>query len=89
MKKTDLIEKINEGISRGKNFMVVKIATEGSPAPEIIINSAENFGKKLGYYLNAYNDDLELITAKQTGKSIRIIDVLMTSNFSDLSWFVY
>ena len=89
MKKTDLIAKINEGISRGKTFMVVKIATEGNPAPEIIINSAENFDKKLGYYLNAYNDDLELITAKQTGKSIRIIDVHMTNNLSDLTWFAY
>ena len=89
MKKTDLIEKINEGISRGKNFMVVKIETEGSPAPEIIINSAENFGQKLAYYRNAYNDDLELITAKQNGKTIKITDVLMTSNLLDLNWFVY
>ena len=89
MKKTEFIEKINEGISRGKNFMVVKIATESNPAPEIIINSAENFGKKLGYYRNAYNDDLELISAKSNGLSIKITDVLMTSNLNDLSWFVY
>jgi hypothetical protein len=89
MKKTDLIEKINEGISRGKNFMVVKIATAGNPAPEIIINPSENFGRKSAYYLNAYNDDLELITAKSSGKIIKITDVLMTSNLNDLAWFVY
>ena len=89
MKKTEFIEKINEGLSRGKHFMVVKIETEGNPAPEIIINSSENFGQKLAYYRNAYNDDLELITAKINGKTIKITDVLMTSNLIDLNWFVY
>ena len=69
--------------------MIVKIATEGNPAPEIIINPSENFAQKTAYYNKAYNDDMELIKAKESGKSIRITDVLLTSNLIDLTWFVY
>ena len=89
MKSTEFREKVNEGITRGKNFMVVKIETEGNPAPEIIINPSENFKQKTAYYLGAYNENMELITAKQNGKTIRITDVLMTSNLNDLMWFAY
>lgn len=89
MKKTEFIAKINEGISRGKNFMVVKISTEDEPTIEVIINVSEISDKKLKQYLGAYTDDLELIIAKQSGKIIKITDVLMTSNLNDLSWFVY
>ena len=89
MRKQEFTQIINEGIDRNKNFMVVKIDTEGNPAPEIIINSAENFDKKIGYYGKAYNEDMELIKAKESGKLIKITDVLMTSNLNDLSWFVY
>lgn len=89
MKKAKFIAVIEDGISRSKNFMVVKIATEGNPGAEIIVNPAENFRAKLSYYDKAYNDDMELISAKKAGKSIRIVDVLMTSNLGDLNWFVY
>lgn len=89
MKKAKFIAVIEDGISRGKNFMVVKIETEGNPGAEIIVNPAENFRAKLSYYDKAYNDDMELIAAKKTGKSIRIANVLMTSNLADLNWFAY
>ena len=89
MNKTRFKTIVDEGISRAKLFMVVKIETEGNPAPEIIVNPVENFIPKLSYYEKAYNDNLELIAAKSAGKSIRSTDVLMTSNLSDLNWFVY
>jgi hypothetical protein len=89
MTKQEFIQEVNKGVGRNKNFMAVRIETEGNPAPEIIINPAENFNQKLKYYLSAYNDDMELIKAKESGKLIKITDVLMTSNLNDLSWFVY
>ena len=89
MTKQKFNQIVNEGISRRRNFMVVKIETEGNPGPEIIINPAENFDQKIKYYDKAYNDNMELIKAKEAGKTIRIIDALMTSNLNDLSWFAY
>ena len=89
MNKDKFLEIVKDGIDRRKNFMVVKIETEGNPAPEIIINPGENFAMKMKYYLGAYNEDMELIKAKESGKLIKITDVLMTSNLNDLSWFAY
>ena len=89
MRKTEFKKIVQEGRDRSKLFMVVKIETEGNSGPETIVNPAVNFAAKLNYYDKAYNDDMELIAAKNAGKSIQIVDVLMTSNLSDLNWFVY
>lgn len=89
MKKADFKKIVAEGCDRAKLFMIVKIETEGNPGPEVIVNGHENFAAKMAYYDKAYNDDMELIAAKNNGKSIRITDVLMTSNFNDLNWFAY
>ena len=89
MNKAKFKQIVAEGCDRGKSFMIVKIETEGSPGPETIVNGRENFAAKLSYYDKAYNDDMELIAAKNNGKSVRIVDVLMTSNFNDLNWFAY
>lgn len=89
MTKQKFKEIVNEGIDRNRNFMVVRIETEGNPGPEIIVNPVENFDQKIKYYDKAYNEDMELIKAKKVGKLIKITDVLMTSNLNDLSWFVY
>lgn len=89
MRKAEFRKIVEEGRERGKLFMVVKIETEGNPGPETIVNGRENFAAKLNYYDHAYNNDMELIAAKNAGKSIRIADVLMTNNFNDLNWFVY
>lgn len=89
MRKAEFNKIVEEGLARSKKFMIVKIETEGNPGPEIIVNPSENFGAKLNYYDKAYNDDMELISAKNAGKLIRIADVLMTSNFNDLNWFAY
>ncbi len=89
MNKKKFFETIKEGVDRGRYFMVVKIETQGNPKPEIIINPAENFKLKVDYYNKAYNSEMELISAKESGKIIKITDVLMTSNLNDLSWFAY
>lgn len=89
MNKAEFKQIVETGRNRNKLFMVVKIETEGNPGAETIVNPAENFAAKLSYYDKAYNDDMELIAAKNNGKSIRIVDALMTSNLGDLNWFVY
>lgn len=89
MNKQKFNQIVNEGISRKRSFLVVKIVTEGNPGPEIIINPAENFDQKIKYYDKAYNDNMELIKAKEAGKLIKITDALMTNHFNDLSWFAY
>lgn len=89
MTKDNFLNIVADGQQRCRNFMAVKIETEGNPAPEIIINSSENFKQKIAYYKSAYNNNMELIKAKESGKLIKITDVIMTNNFHDLSWFVY
>lgn len=89
MRKAELNEIFEEGRNRGRNYVAVRVETEGNPYPEVIINGAENFDAKQKYYNKAYDEDLVLISAKEKGKIIRITDVLMTSNLNDLSWFVY
>ena len=89
MTKQDFISVINDGMNRGKVFLAVKIETEGNPQPEVILNPAENVREKIKYYRHAYNDAMELISAKATGKSVHIVDVLMTNNLNDLNWFMY
>lgn len=89
MKKAEFKKIVQDGTNRYKNFLAVRIETERNPGPEIILNPAENIAAKMAYYDKAYNDDMELIHAKESGKLIRITDAIMTSNFNDLNWFVY
>ena len=89
MNKAKFKKIVEDGVYRGKQFLAVKIETEGNPGPEIIVNPSENINAKMAYYDKAYNDDLELISAKTSGKLIRITDAIMTSNLNDLMWFVY
>ena len=89
MTKAFFDKMIEDGLNRSKAFLVVKIETEGNPAPEIIINPAANIPAKRDYYDKAYNDGLELISGKKAGKSVRIVDALMTNNLADLNWFAY
>lgn len=87
MTKSEFNLVVADGERRRKDFMVVKIETEGSPQSEIIVNHADNFPMKKAYYDRAYDDNMRLIAAKD--KVIRIVDVLMTSNLADLNWFAW
>lgn len=87
MTKKQLHEIINDGIGRRKRFFALKIETEGNAAPEIIVNPFENAAAKMRYIDAAYNDALELIKAKESGKSIRIVDAVVGNTLAGLDWF--
>lgn len=67
----------------GARYVGVRIATEGSSQPEIIINPKENFDAKFEYYISAYDDDLTLISAKGK-KDIRITGIAQGNTFEDI-----
>lgn len=64
-------------------YIGVKIETEGSSQPEIIINPQGNFSTKFDYYMNAYDDGLVLISAKGK-KDIRITGAASGNSFEDI-----
>lgn len=64
-------------------YIGVKIETEGSSQPEIIINPQGNFSTKFDYYMNAYDDELTLISAKGK-KDIRITGAAHGKSFEDI-----
>lgn len=64
-------------------YIGVKIETEGSSEPEIIINPQGNFNAKFDYYMNAYDDELVLISAKGK-KNIRITGAAHGNSFEDI-----
>lgn len=67
----------------GEKYIGVKIETEGSSEPEIIINPQGNFDAKFDYYMNAYDDELVLISAKGK-KVIRITGAAHGNSFEDI-----
>ncbi len=67
----------------GAKYIGVKIETEGSSEPEIIINPQGNFDVKFNYYMNAYDDELVLISAKGK-KDIRITGAAHGNSFEDI-----
>lgn len=67
----------------GARYIGVRIETEGSSKPEIIINPKENFDAKFEYYMKAYDDDLILISAKGK-KDIRITGIAQGNAFEDI-----
>lgn len=69
----------------GARYIGVRIQTEGSSQPEIIINPRENFDAKFEYYMQAYDDDLTLISAKGK-KDIRITGIAQGNTFEDIEF---
>lgn len=69
----------------GARYVGVRVKTEGSSQPEIIINPKENFDEKLNYYMSAYDDDLILISAKGK-KDIRITGIAQGNAFEDIEY---
>jgi hypothetical protein len=86
--KQKLRDIVADGAARRKGYFALKIETEGNAAPEIIVNPFENAGAKMAYIERVYNDELELISAKECGMSIRIVDAAVFSSFAGLEWFV-
>ena len=69
----------------GARYIGVRIATEGSSEPEIIIIPEKNFDSKFEYYMSAYDDDLILISAKGK-KEIRITGIAQGNTFEDIEY---
>lgn len=85
MKKTELEELLKKADESSSSYVAVKIETEGSSRPEIIINPCENIKEKLNYYTTAYDDDLVLNSAKGK-KCIRIVGVAQGESFEEIQW---
>lgn len=89
MRKTEFLKTVDEGLKRGKCFMVLKVKHEDYELPQIIIDPTEDIYAKLNYYDSHYDDDMTMILAKSGKKVIQVVDVLMTSNLNDLNRFAY
>lgn len=61
-------------------YVAVRIAMEGYPEEEVIINKYANFDKKLEYYKNAYNDDLTL----KANNNIRITGFIYAETYDEI-----
>ena len=83
MNKSELKEIFINAKKHDARYIGVKIQTEGSSQPEIIINPRENFDAKFEYYMQAYDDDLVLISAKGK-KDIRITGTAQGNTFEDI-----
>lgn len=83
MNKSSLKAVFINAKAAGAKYIGVKIETEGSSEPEIIINSQGNFDAKFDYYMNAYDDELVLISAKGK-KDIRITGAAHGNSFEDI-----
>lgn len=67
----------------GRKYVGVKIETEGSSEPEIIINTQGDFDAKFDYYMSAYDDGLVLISAKEK-KNVKITGAAFGNSFEDI-----
>ncbi|NBH28440.1 hypothetical protein D3Z60_22470 [Lachnospiraceae bacterium] len=85
MNKKSLVAVFNNARAEGLEYIGVRIKTEGSSQPEIIINPKENFDAKLDYYMSAYDDDLALISTKGK-KEIRITGIAQGNAFEDIEY---
>ena len=85
MNKSALKAVFDNAKAFGARYVGVRIATQGSSQPEIIINPRENFDVKLNYYMSAYDDGLRLIPAKGK-KDIRITGVAQGNTFEDIEF---
>lgn len=71
----------NAAWDEGDKYIGVKIAMDGFKKEEVIINSFENFGDKLNYYKNAYNEDL---TLKNAPNKIKIVGFTRGNSFEQI-----
>ena len=76
----DLEKTFKEAIDYSAKYIGVKIAMEGFPKAEVIINQTKNFKTKLSYYKKAYNDNLIL----NTFNGIQIVGFNYSNDFQTL-----
>lgn len=71
----------NTAFDEGYKYVGIKVAMDGFRKEEVIINSYENFGDKLNYYKNAYNEDL---TLKNAPTKIKIVGFTYGDSYSQI-----
>ena len=84
MNKATFNEIVNDGLNRGKEFLMVKIMEPDAVNPIVTIIPKDLVKKKVNEYMKATDNDLVF---KDTGNKIE--DVLATSSLNELKWFVY
>ena len=84
MNKANFNEIVNDGLNRGKEFLMVKIMEPDAVNPIVTIIPKDLVKKKVNEYMRATDNDLVF---KNTGNKIE--DVLATSSLNELKWFVY
>ena len=84
MNKANFNEIVNDGLNRGKEFLMVKIMEPEAVNPMVTVIHKDMVKKKVNEYMKATDNDLVF---KDTGNKIE--DVLATSNLNELKWFVY
>lgn len=83
MKKSALKALFINAKATGAKYIGVEIKTEGSSRSEVIINPRENFEEKYQYYMNKYDEDLTLISAKGE-RDIVITNAAQGYSFEDI-----
>ena len=84
MNKANFNEIVNDGLNRGKEFLLVKIMEPEAVNPMVTVIHKDMVKKKVSEYMKATDNDLVF---KDTGNKIE--DVLATSSLNELKWFVY
>lgn len=84
MNKATFNEIVNDGLNRGKEFLMVKIMDSEAVNPMVTVIHKDMIKKKVNEYMKATDNNLVF---KDSGNKIE--DVLATSNLNELKWFVY
>lgn len=71
----------NKAWDEGIKYVAVKVWMYGFAKEEVIINSYKNFGDKLNYYKNAYNEDL---TLKNAPDKVKIVGFTYGNSFKQI-----
>ena len=81
MNRTDLENKFKLAKKEKASFIGVLIKMPDYKDEEVIINSSSNFNKKLSYYMETYNENLE----HRFSKEIKIIDCAFGDDFTSIA----
>jgi len=78
--RENLIKCYKGAKSYEKRYVGVLIEMTGFEKPEVIINQSENFDKKLAYYIDAYDENLN----HKHAQGIKIIGFTHGNYFDDI-----
>lgn len=84
MDKEKFLNVVEDGIRRGKKFMIVKILSSSNLNPKLVIVQGADIIQTAKTYARITSSDLRFYDTDD-----RIEDVLMTNNLNELSWFAY